>query len=181
MAPDSWKGLGETLLAQAKISNRQWHALTKLLHSGSQLRAGVFDGCPPSASAQMTASALKLVRGVAREAGKSLVLLKNNDEIAVNPTKRFGGGDAPIPCSNKSWAGHYHGRAMTMPMKSSKPAKPFIRLANRHYLLVQIDFLPMAVLTKSRIWRFLCLANNPCRFWQTAGISQEFEDGAHWR
>ncbi len=95
MAPDSWKGLYETLLAQAKSGElpmaRLDEAVLRILEV--KLRAGVFDAGLPSqrVGTDETALGTEANRAVAREAvRKSLVLLKNNDAtLPVNPTKRI--------------------------------------------------------------------------------------------
>ncbi|HEU4780256.1 MAG TPA: exo 1,3/1,4-beta-D-glucan glucohydrolase [Steroidobacteraceae bacterium] len=87
MAPDSWKGLYENTLKQAKDGTipmeRLDEAVTRILRV--KFRAGVFDGVPPSKRTlggdfKMLASPEQ--RALARDAVRqSLVLLKNNDGL----------------------------------------------------------------------------------------------------
>lgn len=87
MAPDSWKGLYESTLAQVRSGEipmeRLDEAVSRILRV--KLRAGLFDAGPPSS--RPNAGNFDLLgaeehRGIAREAvRKSLVLLKNDDEL----------------------------------------------------------------------------------------------------
>lgn len=94
MASDSWQGLYESLLAQAKSGElpieRLDEAVLRILEV--KLRAGIFDAGLPSQRVATGHDALgtDAHRAVAREAvRKSLVLLKNNDAtLPVNPTGR---------------------------------------------------------------------------------------------
>lgn len=86
MAPDSWKGLYESLLQQVSDGRvamaRLDEAVLRIL--SVKLRAGLFDAGLPSARPATGRSALgrDTHRAVAREAvRKSLVLLKNNDRL----------------------------------------------------------------------------------------------------
>ena len=86
MAPDSWKGLYETLLAQVKDGTvpmaRLDEAVTRILTV--KVRAGLFDAGLPSKRAAVMRAALGQAehQAVGREAvRKSLVMLKNNDRL----------------------------------------------------------------------------------------------------
>ena len=92
MAPDSWKGLYASLLAQVKDGTipmaRLDEAVTRILTV--KIRAGLFEAGLPSARAAVSRKTLGSAahRAVGREAvRKSLVLLKNNDSLLpFNPT-----------------------------------------------------------------------------------------------
>ena len=86
MAPDSWKGIYETLLAQVKNGTvpmaRLDEAVTRILTV--KIRAGLFDAGLPSKRAAVNRAALGQAehQEVGREAvRKSLVMLKNNDGL----------------------------------------------------------------------------------------------------
>lgn len=86
MAPDSWKGLYNSLLNQAKSGElnlaRLDEAVTRILTV--KIRSGLLDAPAPSKRIGTNPNALGAAdhRAVAREAvRKSLVLLKNNDAI----------------------------------------------------------------------------------------------------
>lgn len=91
MAPDSWKGLYDSLLAQARSGDvpmaRLDEAVTRILEA--KLLSGLFDAGLPSARETSDLSVLGRDdhRAIAREAvRKSLVLLKNdNDALPLQP------------------------------------------------------------------------------------------------
>ena len=86
MAPDSWKGIYETLLAQVKNGTvpvaRLDEAVTRILTV--KIRAGLFEAGLPSKRPAIDRAALGQAehQAVGREAvRKSLVMLKNNDAL----------------------------------------------------------------------------------------------------
>lgn len=113
MAPDSWKGLYENTLKQVKSGEislaRLDEAVTRILRV--KFRAGLFDAGLPSS--RPFAGKFELLgasehRAVAREAvRKSLVLLKNNDQLLpLKPNAKVlvaGGGADNISQQTGGW------------------------------------------------------------------------------
>lgn len=91
MAPDSWKGLFESLLAQAKSGDldltRLDDAVRRILRV--KLRSGLFEAGKPSSRAfagDISVLADEASKNVARQAVReSLVLLKNDGILPLNP------------------------------------------------------------------------------------------------
>ena len=94
MAPDSWRGMYDSLLAQVRSGEipveRLNEAVSRILRT--KMRAGLFEAGPPSS--RLLAGEFALLgsdahRAVAREAvRKSLVLLKNSGVLPIRPGAR---------------------------------------------------------------------------------------------
>jgi len=123
MAPDSWKGLYENTLKQAKDGTipmeRLDEAVTRILRV--KFRAGVFDGVKPSkrelgGDFKMLASPEQ--RAIARDAVRqSLVLLKNNGGLLPLAANKHvlvtGDGADNISKQNGGWTITWQGTGLT--------------------------------------------------------------------
>jgi beta-glucosidase len=122
-APDSWKGLYKNTLAQVKAGvipmSRIDDAVTRILRV--KLRLGMFEAGLPSANA-LAARSAEVVgspahRAVARRAVReSLVLLKNQGVLPINPRKRVlvaGDGADNISKQNGGWTLTWQGTGLT--------------------------------------------------------------------
>ena len=138
MAPDSWKGLYASLLAQVKNGTipmaRLDEAVTRILTV--KIRAGLFEAGLPSARAAVSRKTLGSAahRAVGREAvRKSLVLLKNNDSLLpFNPTGHIAVvGSAANSMAQQTGGGPCLGKATIMTMRNLKPEKQFMPASNQ--------------------------------------------------
>ena len=122
-APDSWKGIYKNTLAEAKAGtipmSRIDDAVTRILRV--KMRLGMFEAGLPSTNALAVKSA-EIVgspahRAVARRAVReSLVLLKNNGVLPIDPRKRVlvaGDGADNISRQNGGWTLTWQGTGLT--------------------------------------------------------------------
>ncbi len=91
MAPDSWKGLFDSTLAQVKSGEipmaRLDDAVRRILRV--KVKAGLFDRVAPATQGQFDQLGAPAHRAIAREAvAKSLVLLKNQGVLPIKPGAR---------------------------------------------------------------------------------------------
>jgi beta-glucosidase len=122
-APDSWKGLYNNTLAEVKSGvipmARVDDAVTRILRV--KLRLGMFEAGLPSANPLVAASAQVIGspahRALARRAVReSLVLLKNNGVLPIDPRKRVlvaGDGADNISKQNGGWTLTWQGTGLT--------------------------------------------------------------------
>ena len=132
MAPDSWKGLYNSLLAQVKDGTvpmtRLDEAVTRILTV--KLRAGLFDAGLPSARPGVDRAVLGSAahQAVGREAvRKSLVLLKNDNALLpFNPRGHIAVvGEAANSMSQQTGGGRFHGKETITQIQNLRRGRQF--------------------------------------------------------